>query len=52
VAHPRRSLTERDDGGGEHLAQTILAIGIQAPATTIEVLTPEFLRRWVGALRP
>src|ERR1700735_3541067 len=34
-----------DDGGAEHFAQTIRAIRAQAPATTIEVLTPDFLRK-------
>jgi lipoyl synthase len=34
-----------DDGGAEHFARTIRAIRIRAPATTIEVLTPDFLRK-------
>jgi lipoic acid synthetase len=34
-----------DDGGAEHFAQTIRAIRAAAPATTIEVLTPDFLRK-------
>jgi lipoic acid synthetase len=33
------------DGGAEHFAQTIRAIRARTPATTIEVLTPDFLRR-------
>lgn len=33
-----------DDGGAAHFAQTIRAIRRQSPATTIEVLTPDFLR--------
>jgi lipoic acid synthetase len=33
------------DGGAEHIAQTIRAIRTQCPATTIEVLTPDFLRK-------
>ncbi|MGY6632912.1 MAG: lipoyl synthase [Alkalilacustris sp.] len=33
-----------DDGGAAHFAQTIRAIRHRAPATTIEVLTPDFLR--------
>jgi lipoic acid synthetase len=37
------------DGGAEHFAQTIRAIRAQCPATTIEVLTPDFLRK-PGAL--
>jgi lipoyl synthase len=32
------------DGGAEHFAQTIRAIRHRAPTTTIEVLTPDFLR--------
>ena len=32
------------DGGAEHFAQTIRAIRHRAPATTIEVLTPDFLK--------
>jgi lipoic acid synthetase len=34
-----------DDGGANHFAQTILAIRKFAPGTTIEVLTPDFLRK-------
>ncbi|MBR0683768.1 lipoyl synthase [Roseomonas eburnea] len=33
------------DGGAEHFAQTIRAIRAAAPATTIEILTPDFLRK-------
>jgi lipoic acid synthetase len=33
------------DGGAEHIAQTIRAIRARSPATTIEVLTPDFLRK-------
>ena len=33
-----------DDGGAEHIAQTIRAVRHQSPATTIEVLTPDFLK--------
>ncbi|HSC61353.1 MAG TPA: lipoyl synthase, partial [Rhizomicrobium sp.] len=33
------------DGGAEHFAQTISAIRAQSPGTTIEVLTPDFLRK-------
>ena len=33
-----------DDGGAGHFAQTIRAIRRKAPATTIEILTPDFLR--------
>jgi lipoic acid synthetase len=34
-----------DDGGAAHFAQTIRAIRNATPATTIEVLTPDFLRK-------
>ena len=37
------------DGGAQHIADTILAIRAAAPGTTIEVLTPDFLRK-PGAL--
>lgn len=33
------------DGGAEHFARTIRAIRDAAPGTTIEVLTPDFLRK-------
>ena len=32
------------DGGAEHFAQTIRAIRNQSPTTTIEILTPDFLK--------
>ena len=32
------------DGGAEHFAQTIRAVRRQAPGTTIEILTPDFLK--------
>ncbi|TDX65246.1 lipoic acid synthetase [Methylosinus sp. sav-2] len=38
-----------EDGGAGHIAQTILAIRAACPTTTIEVLTPDFLRK-EGAL--
>ncbi len=38
-----------DDGGAEHFACVIAAIRRQSPRTTIEVLTPDFLRK-TGAL--
>src|SRR5215472_10347759 len=38
-----------NDGGAGHFAQTITAIRAAAPDTTIEVLTPDFLRK-EGAL--
>ena len=34
-----------DDGGAKHFADTILAIRHLSPGTTIEVLTPDFLRK-------
>jgi lipoic acid synthetase len=34
-----------DDGGAAHFAATIRAIRAAAPETTIEVLTPDFLRK-------
>jgi lipoic acid synthetase len=33
------------DGGADHFAKTIHAIRSKAPATTIEVLTPDFLKK-------
>ena len=33
-----------DDGGAEHFAQTIRAIRRRCPGTTIEILTPDFLK--------
>ena len=38
-----------DDGGAGHFAQTVRAIRNAAPETTIEILTPDFLRK-AGAL--
>ena len=34
-----------DDGGAEHFAQVVRAIRAEAPGTTIEILTPDFLRK-------
>jgi len=34
-----------DDGGAAHFAETITAIRAHCPTTTIEVLTPDFLRK-------
>ena len=34
-----------DDGGARHFADVILAIRDKCPTTTIEVLTPDFLRK-------
>ena len=39
-----------DDGGAEHIAQTIRAVRRKAPETTIEVLTPDFLKCGPDAL--
>ena len=39
-----------DDGGAEHFAMTIRAIRRQAPGTTIEILTPDFIRSVPGSL--
>ncbi|CUH40799.1 Lipoyl synthase [Jannaschia seosinensis] len=33
-----------EDGGAEHFAQTIRAIRKRSPGTTIEILTPDFIR--------
>jgi lipoic acid synthetase len=47
LAHVVVTSVDRDDladGGAEHFAQTIRAIRHRAPATTIEVLVPDFLR--------
>ncbi|MEM0936072.1 MAG: lipoyl synthase [Pseudomonadota bacterium] len=38
------------DGGAEHFAQTIRAVRHRAPATTIEILTPDFLKCAPSAL--
>ena len=38
-----------DDGGADHFARVITAIRMSSPATTIEVLTPDFLKK-EGAL--
>jgi lipoyl synthase len=38
-----------DDGGAQHFAATIRAVRARCPNTTIEVLTPDFLRK-VGAI--
>lgn len=37
------------DGGAEHFAKTIAAIHTASPGTTVEILTPDFLRK-VGAI--
>ncbi len=48
LAHVVITSVDRDDledGGAEHFAQVIQAIRRTSPATTIEVLTPDFLRK-------
>jgi len=52
LAHVVITSVDRDDlpdGGAEHFAQVIRAIRKRTPQTTIEVLTPDFLRK-EGAL--
>jgi lipoic acid synthetase len=39
-----------EDGGAEHFAQTIRAVRRQSPNTTIEILTPDFIRCAPAAL--
>ena len=48
LAHIVVTSVDRDDladGGARHFADTIRAIRVRCPATTIEVLTPDFLRK-------
>ncbi len=48
LAHVVVTSVDRDDledGGAEHFARTIRAIRARSPATTIEVLTPDFLKK-------
>src|SRR6516164_5953005 len=52
LAHVVVTSVDRDDladGGAEHFAQTVRVIRTRCPATTIEILTPDFLRK-EGAL--
>lgn len=52
LAHVVITSVDRDDladGGGQHFADTITAIREASPLTTIEILTPDFLRK-PGAL--
>lgn len=52
LTHVVVTSVDRDDlpdGGAEHIARTVRAIRHHNPATTIEVLTPDFLRK-PGAL--
>jgi lipoic acid synthetase len=48
LTHVVITSVDRDDladGGAEHFAQVIRAIRTEAPDTTIEILTPDFLRK-------
>ena len=48
LSHVVVTSVDRDDladGGGRHFARTIAAIRRAAPQTTVEVLTPDFLRK-------
>jgi len=48
LAHIVVTSVDRDDlpdGGADHFAQTIRAVRARCPSTTIEVLTPDFLRK-------
>ena len=48
LAHVVVTSVDRDDlpdGGAQHFARTIAAIRTRSPQTTIEVLTPDFLRK-------
>ena len=54
LAHVVVTSVDRDDladGGADHFVQTIRAIRSTAPLTTIEVLTPDFLRKAGAAER-
>ncbi len=53
LTHVVVTSVDRDDladGGAAHFAATIRAIRAAAPATTIEVLTPDFLKKGNGPL--
>jgi lipoic acid synthetase len=48
LAHVVVTSVDRDDladGGAEHFARTVRAIRAACPTTTIEILTPDFLRK-------
>jgi lipoyl synthase len=48
LSHVVITSVDRDDladGGGEHFAEVIRQIRAQSPKTTIEILTPDFLRK-------
>ena len=52
LSHVVITSVDRDDladGGAAHFAATVAAIRAAAPATTVEILTPDFLRKPVAA---
>ena len=52
LSHAVITSVDRDDladGGARHIAEVVYAIRRASPATTIEVLTPDFLKK-PGAL--
>jgi lipoyl synthase len=52
LAHVVITSVDRDDladGGAQHFAKTIAAIHAASPGTTVEILTPDFLRK-AGAI--
>ncbi len=52
LAHVVITSVDRDDladGGAAHFAAVVAAIRAAAPATTVEILTPDFLRKPVAA---
>jgi lipoic acid synthetase len=54
LAHVVVTSVDRDDledGGADHFVATIAAIRAASPATTIEILTPDFLRKTGAAER-
>ncbi len=54
LSHVVITSVDRDDlpdGGARHFAETIRAIRVQSPNTTIEILTPDFMRK-EGAIAP
>jgi lipoic acid synthetase len=53
LAHVVITSVDRDDladGGAGHFAATVAAIRARAPSATIEILTPDFLRKPVAAV--
>src|SRR5581483_1129037 len=53
LAHVVITSVDRDDladGGAGHFAAVVRAIRAAAPATTIEILTPDFARKPVAAI--